>query len=85
MWGSVLFQSPTVYQERNEHNLQIDFNEEIVCYKKAWDLIDTLRWMDISNLDSPKILINIYKKLVDEWYFSDVETESLNCWVSLFN
>lgn len=85
MWGSVLFQSPTVYQDRNEHNLQIDFNEEIVCYKEAWNLINVLDWIDVSNLHVSEILVNIYKELIAKWYFSVLEIESINCRIRLFN
>ena len=82
--GNILFQSPTVYQERNNHNLQVDFNEEIVCYKWVWNLIKTLDGLELSNNNPSEILITIYQKLIDEWYFDIMELESLKMWIELF-
>lgn len=84
LWWNVLFQSPTVYQERNDHDLQVDFNEEIVCYKEVWNLIDILDKMDIGNLTTAEMLVNIYKDLIVKWYFNAMEIESINYWVKLF-
>lgn len=39
----VLFCSPSVFQERNQHNLIDDFNQEIQLYTKTTDLVQTLQ------------------------------------------
>ena len=82
---TILFQSSTVYQERNNHDLQIDFNEEIICYKEAWNLIKTLDWMDLENMSPSKMLITIYDKLYKLWYFHNNELNSINLRLQLFN
>ena len=84
LWGTVLFQSPTVYQERNEHNLQVDFNEEIVCYKEAWNLVKALDWMNFEGMFSSEIFVRIYKELIDRWYFDSIELDSVKKWIELF-
>ncbi len=85
MEGTVLFQSPTVYQERNEHNLQIDFNEEVVCYKEAANLIENLKNINfLWNKTGKYIIYEIYNKLIQLWYFRNEEIDSLNVWLKLF-
>lgn len=39
----VLFCSPSVFQERNQHNLMDDFNQEIQLYTKTADLVQKLQ------------------------------------------
>lgn len=83
-WWTVLFQSPTVYQERNDHNLQIDFNEEIVCYKDACNIIKDLSSLKLNCKDSKDIVISIYQYLIDKWYFTENEMNALSLWIKLF-
>lgn len=40
--GSLSFMAPTVYQERNEHDLLVDFVDEIDLYTKADVLVPFL-------------------------------------------
>ncbi len=84
MGGTILFQSPTVYQERNTHNLQIDFNEEIVCYKQAWNLINIIKDLNLSNMTPSEILVYIYEKLVYEQFFDAAEIDTIKVRVKLF-
>lgn len=64
LWWSVVFQSPTVYQERNEHNLQLDFNEEIPLYTQVAELIKQLDIID-TNMNIYNFLRQTYQQLVE--------------------
>ena len=41
--NSVIYNKPTVYQERNEHNLTIDFEKEIIGYINNIPLLEDLK------------------------------------------
>ena len=86
IWWTVIYSSPTVYQERNNHNLQVDFNEEIVCYKNANALINDLE--DIKFLDtkdSKSLIIHVYEELIKKWYFDNSEMETLKIFLKFWN
>jgi hypothetical protein len=61
-WG-VLFHESTVRQERNEHNLMKDFEDEIVGYCKNDTIYKELERLDLKK-DINKDLLLCYKKLI---------------------
>lgn len=44
---SVVYTSPTVYQQRNEHSFNKDFEEEMLCYTKTEELVAALEKVEI--------------------------------------
>jgi hypothetical protein len=84
IWWSVMFRSPTVYQERNEHNLQNDFNEEIPLYVQTWELISAINSIDIT-WDIIQDVKNIYQILINKWFLENKEQYVLDEFLNIFN
>ncbi len=59
----VLFTGPTVYQDRNEHDLSIDLEKEVIGYRNTPEFINTLNEIE---LDSSQCVIEMYSKIVDK-------------------
>ncbi|MDE5093276.1 MAG: STELLO glycosyltransferase family protein [Trichodesmium sp. St11_bin5] len=80
---SVLFHEPTVYQERNEHNLMRDFQEEIPGYIHNSNICQTLENLNLSpGLDklSENLLI-CYEKLISLGVIDQQEINLLEVWL----
>jgi len=78
----ILFTSPTVYQERNVHNLHNDFKLEIPVYRDVEIFIDELNKVKIYS-SKKYILINLlncYKKLVKNKIFDKKELILVKLW-----
>ena len=78
----ILFTSPTVYQERNVHNLHNDFKLEIPVYKNVEILIDELNKVKIYGSKKYMLinLLNCYKKLVENKIFDKKELNLVKLW-----
>ena len=78
--GGVIFHAPTVYQERNEHNLLRDFEDEVPGYR----LNDKIRLaLDACRLDPPDTignLIRCYEALVGGSFLPADELPLLRRW-----
>lgn len=78
----ILFHSSTVRQERNEHNLMHDFEDELVGYLNNSEICQAL--MDLELEEGAKnILANMhkcYKKLVDLGHVGSEEMMLLEAW-----
>jgi len=59
--SSVLFTGPTVYQDRNDHDLTKDLEKEMVGYRNTLAFLRRLNEIDASG-DSP---IEMYSLIVD--------------------
>lgn len=80
---SVLFHEPTVYQERNEHNLMRDFQEEIPGYTHNKSICQTLENLNLSpglNKLSENLLI-CYEKLISLGVIDKQEINLLEVWL----
>jgi hypothetical protein len=80
----ILFHSPTVWQERNAHNLLNDFSDEIPGYlgnAKIWDLLQAtdIRTGLHAVHDN---LRRVYICLVENGYFDEFELLLLDGWLS---
>jgi len=60
---SVSFHAPTVFQERNAHNLMRDFSEEVVGYLRNDEIGRVLTALDIDGLATGEALIRCYEAL----------------------
>jgi hypothetical protein len=78
--GGVIFHSPTVYQERNEHNLLRDFEDEVPGYR----LNDKIRLaLDACRLDRGDMtgnLVRCYASLVEGGFLPPDELPLVRRW-----
>lgn len=79
----ILFHGPTVWQERNEHNLLKDFADEMVGYLNNTAMCDLLAALDIrpgpENL--PENLMTCYRALIDHGWIGSGELPLLAAWL----
>jgi STELLO glycosyltransferases len=71
----MIFLSPSVYQERNWHNLLHDFIEEIALYAKTEDLVTALDRYDNS-------FAEVMKYLFQQEFFKAEEVELFAAWLN---
>ncbi len=78
----ILFTSPTVYQERNFHNLDNDFKLEIPVYRDVEIFINELNKVKIYSSKKYMLinLLNCYKKLVKNKIFDKKELILVKLW-----
>ncbi len=80
---SILFYSPTVYQERNEHNLMKDFQDEIPGYLNNASICSELEKLKLEsgtqNLGAN--LVRCYEKLISMGLVGPEESALVNAWV----
>jgi hypothetical protein len=85
-WGRgwrVLFHGPTVRQERNEHNLMRDFEDETPGYLHNSSIADELGRLELKTAAS-SVAANMracYAKLVEMALVGERELELLDAWV----
>ena len=81
---SVLFHQPTVWQERNEHNLMKDFQDEISGYLNNREICRSLEKLNLRegvNFIGHNMQI-CYEKLTDMKLFPPKELKLLNRWLN---
>lgn len=80
---NIAFYSPTVYQERNEHNLLKDFEDEVPGYLNNSSIGKALDSLSLS--DKPeKIFENLtrcYELMVDKYLVGEEEMDILQAWI----
>lgn len=79
----VLFYAPTVWQERNEHNLMRDFEEEVPGYLHNNEIKKTLEWLTLkSGADNlGDNLKRCYDALIQRQYVGEAEMPLLEAWL----
>lgn len=80
---AVLFHEPTVRQQRNEHNLLRDFNDEIPGYLHNSEICEALESLQLE-AGAKKIGNNLkvcYEKLVSISLIGAEELQLLNAWL----
>ncbi|HYY96944.1 MAG TPA: STELLO glycosyltransferase family protein [Pyrinomonadaceae bacterium] len=85
-WGQgwrVLFHGPTVWQERNEHDLMRDFRDEVPGYLQNSAIAEALGRLELK-AGAPDIPANVracYSKLVEMNLIDARELELLDAWM----
>jgi hypothetical protein len=81
---SILFHQSTVRQERNDHNLMKDFDDEIVGYQNNFRIMAELLKLDLPNgvANVPQNLIRCYEKLIELRLLGSEEMPLLHAWLS---
>ncbi len=74
------FTGPTMFQDRNKHNLISDFQSEIPCYLLANKIIEILDKMPLSNSPEDNLL-KIYSKLTQLDIVKKQELTSVKNWI----
>jgi hypothetical protein len=81
---NILFHDPTVYQERNEHNLLKDFKDEIDGYINNAQICKTLNKLELRD-GTEYIFTNLrtcYEEMVKHGWISDIhELSLLDSWI----
>ena len=83
----ILFTSPTVFQNRNFHNLFKDFEDEVPVYKDSEKIIEILETLKLSK-SKKNLLKNLficYEKLVENNFFHKKELKLIKMWCSDVN
>ncbi len=82
-WG-VLFHGPTVWQERNDHNLLDDFQDEVVGYINNARICEALEKLDIKTGSSNigENMRKCYQALIDMGVVGTGEIALLDDWMS---
>jgi len=80
---SILFHEPTVWQERNEHNLMRDFKDEVPGYLHNAAICDALGALNlkpgVASLGAN--LRTCYEKLVEQKWVGEQELELVDAWL----
>lgn len=67
---TVIYQAPSVYQQRNPHDLTIDFNKEIIGYEKNHLILKELKnnSLAVENYlpEKSKLALNLYRKHMEK-------------------
>lgn len=84
---NILFYSPTVYQERNEHNLLKDFQDEIPGYLNNAAICKELEQLQLKGGEKNlgEDLIACYDKLIELGHVGKEEAELVRAWVGDLN
>ena len=84
---SVLFHNPTVYQERNVHNLMKDFTDEISGYLQTENIQKILSSIEIKGgvEHIPDAMRSAYGHLVENKIIDAKEMEALESWLQDIN
>lgn len=80
MGQRVVFVAPTVWQERNEHNLLRDFEDEVSGYLRNEKIRRTLDACSLSG-DPDVDLLRCYEALVDAGIFKSEELILVRAWI----
>jgi len=78
----VLFHGPTVYQVRNEHDLQRDFTDELSGYLNNADIRDALLGVQLQGDESTRVMMErCYEVLIRNGWVELGEESLLRAWL----
>lgn len=78
---SVSFHAPSVFQERNAHNLMRDFADEVVGYLRNDEIARTLTEVELTGLSSADALLKCYRALLAIGIVPDEEIVLVEHWL----
>lgn len=76
----VIFRQPSVFQERNAHNLLKDFEDEVPGYLLNERIRKTLESLDLDDQDTIRSLVLCYEAMIDSDLLPDDEMPILRAW-----
>lgn len=80
---SILYHQSTVRQERNDHNLMVDFKEEIPGYNNNVQIMESLIKLDLKEgvQHIPDNMERCYNKLIELNFIGETEIILLQAWL----
>ena len=78
------FCGATVFQNRNEHNLMIDFEQEIPMYLHSEKIVELIEESVNITSSIQDNMINIYTRLVEFGFCQPKELVALDAWLRIF-
>ena len=78
--GRLAFTAPTVFQDRNDHNLLTDFKSEIPVYLRTLETLDALDSVD-AGTDPGEMLVACYDALISADIVPETEMPIVEAWV----
>ncbi len=78
----VIFRAPTVYQERNEHDLMRDFADEVSGYLHNDSIRRTLEKLTLDGGDLFRSVSVCYEALVRDGFLKDSELPIVRAWLT---
>ncbi len=82
----LVYSSPTLYQNRNYHDLSKDFIDEIDGYKGNLDFVKVLKNLNIKSFKIEEMILECYEELaMNTSFIIDEEIDILKLWLSYFN
>ena len=85
LWNKNLhlgFCEATVKQERNQHDIFEDFNDEISMYKQVPKVVEILNNTDCTELSDSDALLLVYKNLLKENIIMPQEIKYVQSWIN---
>ena len=84
--NNIMFTSPNVRQERNEHNLISDFKSEVDMFLHNETILDILGEISLEETQSTKNkLKQIYRKLYEKGIIRELDLTIQEKWLMYFN
>ena len=84
--SKIIFSSPTLYQERNYHNLSKDFIDEIDGYKGNIEIVEILKNLNLTSKNVKRMILSCYEELaLKTVYIKDEEIDLLKLWLNYFD
>ena len=80
--AAVCFLPPSVVQERNEHDLLCDFQQEIDLYLKAGALVNLLKNWRSGQPSLAHRFIGLVDLLVQQGFYKNTESDLVRAWIS---
>ncbi len=81
---NLVFHPPTVWQDRNQHDLTKDFNDEVIGYQRNKDIIDHIKSVDLTGLDMKNAIISIWKAVQSIGIITEEEMKIVMEWLKYF-
>ena len=80
----VVYTSPNVFQDRNDHSLMRDFAEEIEGYLGYDNLVNLLESLQLEKGDAKigKNLIHVYENMINHGFVTEDELPLLEAWLA---
>lgn len=75
--SNVLFTEPTVFQDRNEHDLSVDLQAEMIGYRNTLSFLEMLESIEFTDVEKQSV-INMYERIVKEMSNLDYISERTN-------
>ena len=79
----LMYVNAQVHQKRNEHNLLMDFKDEIEGYLRTEELIEILDKYPLNFCEKPNSsdFYSIYESLVQQKFLKSEELENVENWI----